>query len=92
MEALYGSIGKAVILANPDQYAWNCVLEHLQFTQAELLQVRSYICIKSLILYQEAITLQFLKENFREEIDNDLTVDWDLVKITLTDRDERNSP
>jgi hypothetical protein len=86
MEALYKSIGKAVILANPDQYAWNCVLEHIQFTQAELLQVRSYVCMKSVILFQEAITLQFLKENFREEIDNDLTVDWELVKIALKDR------
>jgi len=90
MEILYKSIGKAAVLANPNQYAWNCVLEFLQFTQAELIQARPFLSIKSLILYQECITLQFLKENFSKEIDNDLTVDWDLVKIILKGRDERN--
>jgi hypothetical protein len=90
MEALYKSIGKATVLANPGHYAWNCVLEFLQFTQAELLQVRHYICMKPFILFQECITLQFLQENFKEEIDNDLTVDWDLVKIILKGRDERD--
>ena len=90
METLYKSIGKAAVFANPNQYAWNCVLEFLQFTQAELLEVRHYISMKPLILFQECITLQFLKENFSKEIDNDLTVDWDLVKIILKGRDERN--
>ena len=90
METLYVSIGKERILANPGQYPWNCVLEFLQFTQAELVQVRPFLSMKSLILYQECITLQFLQENFKEEIDNDLTVDWDLAKIILKGRDERN--
>ena len=87
---LYVSIGKERILENPGHYAWNCVLEFLQFTQAELLQFRHYICMKPFILFQECITLQFLQENFSKEIDNDLTVDWDLVKIILKSRDERN--
>ena len=87
---LYVSIGKERILENPGQYAWNCVLEFLQFTQAELLQVRPFLSMKPFILFQECITLQFLKDNFKEEIDNDLTVDWDLVKIILKSRDERN--
>jgi len=79
---------KEKILAYPERYAWNCVLESIQFTQMELLQVRQHIPMRPLILFQECITLEFLKENFSEEIDNDLTVDWNLVKTVISSRDE----
>jgi hypothetical protein len=80
---------KEQLLAYPERYAWNCVLESIQFTQVELLQVRQHIPMRPMILFQECITLEFLKENFSEDIDNDLTVDWNLVKTVICSRDER---
>lgn len=80
MQALYDRIGKEAILKDPNQYTWNCVLCYLQFTQVELLQVRAYLDMRSMILYQSCVTQAFLKEHFLEEINENLAIDWILIK------------
>lgn len=72
----YISEGKTKIMANPQKYAWNCVLYFIQFTQAEILQMKDYIDICSLVRYQTAVTQDFLRANFAKEIDDCLELDW----------------
>lgn len=72
----YVSEGKAKIMANPQNYAWNCVLCFIQFTQAEILQMKAYVDICTLVRYQNAVTREFLHTNFAEEIDGCLELDW----------------
>ena len=80
MQAMYNRIGKEAILRDPGAYTWNCVLCYVQFTQPELLQVRSYLDLRSMILYQSCLTRAFLEEHFVEEIEKESTVDWILIK------------
>jgi hypothetical protein len=72
----YVSEGKAKIMANPQNYAWNCVLCFIQFTQAEILQMKAYVDICTLVRYQKAVTQEFLHTNFAEEIDGCLELEW----------------
>ena len=80
MQALYNRIGKEASLKDPRVYTWNCVLCYVQFTQAELLQVRSHLDMRTMILYQSCVTHAFLKEHFITEIEKEDTVDWILIK------------
>ena len=72
----YVSEGKTKIMATPQNYAWNCVLCFIQFTQAEILQMKAYVDICALVRYQNAVTREFLHTNFAEEIDGCLELDW----------------
>jgi hypothetical protein len=82
--AYYESVGKATIMAAPRSYAWNCVLYFLQFTCDELLAMREYIELGSMIKYQKAISRDFLHAHFQQAIDDSLEVDWvDVEKHVL---------
>lgn len=72
----YERVGKAAIMAEPQNYAWNCVLYFLQFTQDELLLLREWIELREMIMYQRAVTRAFLRAHFSEAIDVSLEVDW----------------
>ena len=68
-------------LKNPERYAWNLLLTQVQFTQEELLHVRNWIVIRSLIRYQTSVTKAFLEEHFATDIDESLEVDWAFVEL-----------
>jgi len=72
----YTQLKKADIMKSPKSYAWNCLLFYVQFTQEELLQVKSHLAMPELIRYQKALTRDFLNTHFSEEIDACLEVDW----------------
>ena len=77
----YITEGKAKIMAHPQQYAWNCVLTFIQFTQEELLQMKNYVDIRALVRHQKSVTRQFLRDHFSEDIDECLELDWNDIKI-----------
>ncbi len=74
------SIGKPALLRNPQNYAWNCALYYMQFTQEELLEVKEHLDIVALIKYQTSVTRAFLRTHFEHEIDESLEVDWAMVE------------
>ena len=74
----------------PAQYAWNAVLYYIQFTQDELVRVKSWIDIRSLVKYQRSITREFLEEHFREDIDECLLLTWDDVDRYITQNNNSN--
>ena len=76
----YERIGKAAILAAPHKYAWNAVLYYLQYSQSELLEVKEYIDIKDIVLYQACVTREYLRQNFEKEICESLDVDWIMIE------------
>lgn len=80
---MYESIPKAVILTAPHRYAWNIVVREHQFTQEELLGVKEFLDLPTLIRTQRCLTLAFLKAHFAEDIDMCLEVDWDDVDKAL---------
>lgn len=57
------------ILENPQDYPWNVVLFHVQFSQEELLLVRDYVDLYSMIRYQKCLTREFLRQHFLQEIE-----------------------
>jgi len=73
-------------LAQPKSFAWNIVLELLQFSQEELLEVRRTVRLplEELIRFQKCLTLSFLIEHFSSEIDESLEVDWVYIKKYVT--------
>lgn len=80
----YIRIGKYAIMAEPQKYAWNCVLYYLQFTQDELLRMRDWIELREMIRYQRSISREFLRTHFMDAIDASLDVDWtDVEKHVL---------
>lgn len=68
-------------MANPQNYAWNCVLCFIQFTQPEILQMKEYMDIYTLVRFQKALTREFLRANFAEEIDECLELDWNDINM-----------
>jgi len=68
-------------MATPQKYAWNCVLAFIQFTQEEILQMKSYIDIRTLVRYQKSVTKDFLREHFSEEIDECMELDWNDINM-----------
>lgn len=82
----YEKIDKNIILATPERYAWNSLLCYVQFTQEEILKVREWMVMKSLIRYQKSATYDFLETYFHEEIDECLEVDWNDVELYSKDR------
>ena len=74
------------VLAQPKSFAWNIVLELLQFSQEELLEVRQivHLPLEELIRFQKCLTQSFLIEHFLSEIDESLEVDWVYVKKYVT--------
>jgi len=82
----YEKIGKEAILLSPSQYAWNSLLCYVQFTQEEILTLRNWMVMKSLIRYQKSATYEFLYTHFREEVDECLEVDWNDVELYAKDR------
>jgi len=79
----YKSEGKEKIMAEPQKYAWNCVLAFIQFTQEEIIKMKDYIDIVTLVRYQKSVTYQFLREHFSEDIDECLELDWNDIKIYI---------
>lgn len=80
----YENINKLDILSNPSNYAWNCVLYYVQFSQEEILTVKEWIEVRELIKFQKSVTKKFLREHFQKEIDDCLEVDWtDVEKYVI---------
>lgn len=77
----YETISKEDILLHPSNYAWNCILRYIQFSQDEILMIKEWIEIRELIKFQKCVTWNFLREHFQNEIDMSLDIDWcDVVK------------
>ena len=72
----YERLKKTDIMKNPQAYAWNCILYYIQFTQEEIVQMKSYMLMPELVKYQKSVTREFLETHFAEEIDDCLEVDW----------------
>ena len=83
----YKSLTLEQIYANPQIYAWNCLLYYRQFTQAQLLHFREYLEMPELIMFQNAATASFLKANFSKEIEDCLEVDWPDVEKYAKNRE-----
>ena len=64
------------ILENPQDYPWNAVLFHVQFSQEELLQVRDHVDLYAMIRHQQCLTREFLKTHFLKEIQESDDTDW----------------
>lgn len=80
----YYKMSKPQILAHPSNYAWNCVLRYVQFSQDEILSVKEWIEIRELIKFQKCVTRNFLRDHFQNEIDMSLDIDWhDVVKYVV---------
>ena len=77
----YKSEGKEKIMAEPQKYAWNCVLAFIQFTQEEIIKMKDYIDIVTLVRYQKSLTREFLEKHFAEEIDKCLELDWNDINM-----------
>jgi hypothetical protein len=77
---MYESVPKSLLLAEPHRFAWNIVVREHQFTQEELLAVREYLDLPTLIRFQRCLTLDFLRTHFTKDIDDCLEVDWTDVK------------
>lgn len=75
-KTFYETINKLDILSNPSNYAWNCVLYYLQFSQEEIILVKEFIEVRELIRFQKSVTKSFLRKHFQKEIDDSLDVDW----------------
>ena len=75
----YSSLDKTTILKDPEKYPWNCVLAYIQFTQAELLEVRSHIDLRAMIKYQQCVTRAFLHTHFAADIDTCHDIGWEQV-------------
>ena len=77
---VYARLGKVELLTHPIRYSWNCVLSFVQFTQEELLQIRSHLHIPTLIRAQKCLTREFLRSQFADEINACPDVDWNDVE------------
>lgn len=53
----------------------------IQFTQPEILQMKEYMDIYTLVRFQKALTREFLRANFAEEIDECLELDWNDINM-----------
>lgn len=80
---MYESIPKSQILQEPQRYAWNILVCERQFTQEELLAVKEYLDLPTMIRSQLCLTRDFLEAHFVAEIDACLEVDWDDVEAAL---------
>lgn len=88
MEVRYAQKTREEIFQAPERFAWNILLRVQQFTQSELLTVREYICLKTMIRYQTSATIEFLREHFRKDIDDCLEVDWnDCIKAGKSNKE-----
>ena len=63
-------------MAEPQKYAWNCVLCFLQFSQSELLEMQEWVELRPMIQHQHSLTREFLHTHFQAAIDDSLDVDW----------------
>ena len=81
----YDRILKDTILKNPQNYPWNIVMAHYQFTQEELLVFRDYVDLHTMILYQTCLTKSFLKANFYKDICDDDRTSWSEVEKYVKD-------
>ena len=76
---------KQRILENPQDYPWNAVLFHVQFSQEELLQVRDYVDLYTMIRHQRCLTRSFLRQHFLKEIQASDDTDWTDVVYYVKD-------
>lgn len=79
-KAYYEQIGKQEMLTNPHKYSWNTVLYYIQFTQDELLHVKSHLPIPELVLYQRAITRDYLRNHFALQIEECMEISWSTIE------------
>ena len=78
-EMYYKSLSKSDIFAEPQKYAWNCLLYYIQFSQSELLQAKPWIDITNMIKCQRCLTRGFVREHFHQEVDDDDILTWDAI-------------
>lgn len=78
-ELYYASLLKEDLFKTPDKYAWNCVLYYIQLTQEELLRVRPWIDIMTMVRHQRCLTRQFVRTHFSEEVDDHDLLTWEMV-------------
>jgi hypothetical protein len=76
----YEQIGKQELLTNPHKYSWNTALYYIQFTQDELLRIKAYLPIPELVLYQRAITRDYLRTHFAIQIDECMEISWSTIE------------
>ncbi len=77
----YEQVGKAELLTNPASYSWNCVLMYIQFTQEELLSVKTYLDIPALVKYQKCVTRAWLREHLADDIEDDHHIGWEQINF-----------
>ena len=75
----YESLSKTDIFAQPQNYAWNCLLYYRQFSQSELLAAKPWIDIINMVKYQKCLTRRFVHEHFQTDVDNDDLRTWETV-------------
>lgn len=80
----YASLSKADIFANPGNYAWNCMLYYIQFSQEELLAAKPWIEIIPMVKYQSCLTRSFVLDHFAEEVDESDILTWKDVDKFVT--------
>lgn len=80
---MYETVEKTEFFQRPSQFAWNIVVREHQFTQEELLAVKEFLDLPTMLRFQTCLTLPFLREHFQPEIDECLEVDWDDVRRWL---------
>lgn len=83
---MYESVERTEFLATPWKFAWNIVVREFQFTQEELVAVKEYLDLPTLIRFQRCLTRPFLEAHFGAEIDACLEVDWYDIEKIMTDR------
>ena len=74
--AYYAGLSKADIFTNPGNYAWNCLLYYVQFSQEELLAAKPWIEIIPMVKYQTCLTRRFIRDHFTEEVDMSDLLTW----------------
>ena len=83
-ELYYKSLSKEELFKAPDNYAWNCVLYYVQFTQEELLRVREWIDIRVMVKHQKCLTRSFVHKHFSRDVDDDDLLTWEAVYKYVT--------
>lgn len=83
-KAYYEQIGKQELLTNPHKYSWNTILYYIQFTQDELLCVKEYLPIPELVVYQDAITRDYLRNHFAMQIEDCMEISWSSIERHVT--------
>jgi hypothetical protein len=77
---------KEFYIKHPRYKPWNILLRIYQFTQSELLELRTYIEIYDMARFQTAATYEFIEQYFRHEVDESDRIDWEDITTWTTNR------